>query len=103
MKVVLVEPGGFKTNIWDDFDRDVQKRGDSRFGNAYRRSLQGQKLAERIMGEPAQVRQGHRRRSRAATPRARYLVGLDAQLMALTDQLTPTVIKDRVFRLALGL
>jgi hypothetical protein len=30
-------------------------------------------------------------------------VGVDAQLMALTDQLTPTVIKDRVMRMVLGL
>jgi NAD(P)-dependent dehydrogenase (short-subunit alcohol dehydrogenase family) len=103
VKVVLVEPGGFKTNIWDDFDRDIEKREGSQFMGAYRRSLQGQRLAERIMGEPAQVAKIIASAVEGRNPRARYLVGIDAQLMALTDQLTPTVIKDRIFRIALGL
>ncbi len=26
VKVVLVEPGGFKTGIWEEFERDIAKR-----------------------------------------------------------------------------
>ena len=26
MKVVLVEPGGFKTGIWEEIERDIDKR-----------------------------------------------------------------------------
>ena len=37
------------------------------------------------------------------SPRARYLVGIDANLLALTDRFTPTMLKDRVTRLGLGL
>jgi hypothetical protein len=36
-------------------------------------------------------------------PRARYLVGLDAQLANAAYQLTPTFIKDRVTRLGVGI
>ena len=36
-------------------------------------------------------------------PRARYLVGLDAQAMNLADSMTPTFIKDRFIRLGLGI
>ena len=36
-------------------------------------------------------------------PRARYLVGYDAMALAVTDRLTPTVLKDRVLRATLGL
>jgi hypothetical protein len=36
-------------------------------------------------------------------PRSRYLVGLDAHAISLTDRLTPTMVRDRVMRLALGL
>ena len=52
--VVLVEPGGFKTGIWEDLERDIEKRGDSRFGTAYRRTQQAMMLSSPIMGEPSQ-------------------------------------------------
>src|SRR3954454_10660949 len=35
VRVVLVEPGGFRTGIWQDMERDIDQRGDSRFGPAY--------------------------------------------------------------------
>jgi hypothetical protein len=38
----------------------------------------------------------------ARNPRARYLVGLDAQALTLTSRLTPTIVQDRVLRLAFG-
>src|SRR5581483_3891483 len=103
VKVVLVEPGGFKTNIWEDFERDLKKREGSPFMPAYERSFQGQQFLERFMGEPAQVAKVIASVVDGRNPRARYLVGVDAQMMALTDQLTPTVIEDRVMRLVLGL
>src|SRR5204862_565159 len=40
LHVVLIEPGGFKTGIWEDLERDINKRGDSRFRNAYQRTQQ---------------------------------------------------------------
>ena len=101
--VVLVEPGGFKTNIWEDFERDVAKREGSRFMGAYRRSQQLMKLAEPVMGDPSQVAKVIAGVLGARSPRARYLVGIDANLIALGDRFAPTVIKDRLTRLGLGL
>ena len=45
VKVVLVEPGGFKTGIWDELQRNIDQReaDGTRHGSAYRRSLQGQR------------------------------------------------------------
>lgn len=103
VKVVLVEPGGFKTGIWEDMERAVDQHEGSRFDGAYRRSLQMMKLTERIMGDPAQVAKVIVGVLKASSPRARYLVGIDAQALALTDRITPTTIKDRVLRLALGI
>jgi short-subunit dehydrogenase len=103
IQVVLVEPGGFKTSIWEDFDRDVEKRGDSRFSGAYRRTEQMLKLSGPIMGEPAQCAKAIAGAVAARRPRARYLVGIDAMAIAATDRLTPTSVKDRVLRLTLGL
>ena len=105
VKVVLVEPGGFKTGIWEEFDRDIAKREEagSRFVSAYRRSQRGQQLLEPLMGNPGQCAKVIAGALDSRSPRARYLVGLDAQAMNLADTLTPTFVKDRVIRLGLGL
>jgi len=102
VKVVLVEPGGFKTNIWEDLEADVDRPG-SRFGTAYRRSRSMMKLTEPVMGDPGQVARVVTRIMGVRRPRARYLVGYDAQALALADRLTPTAVKDTVTRITLGL
>jgi NAD(P)-dependent dehydrogenase (short-subunit alcohol dehydrogenase family) len=105
VKVVLIEPGGFKTGIWEEFERDIDKReaAGSRYVEAYRRSLQGQKLIEGIMGKPEACAKVIANALTARLPRSRYLVGLDAQAMALGQTFTPTAIKDRLIRLGLGI
>ena len=102
VKVVLVEPGGFKTSIWADFERDMEKRGATRYGPSYNRLQQMLKLTEPFMGNPEQVA-GVIAGCLDGRPRARYLVGMDAQAAALTDRMTPTAVKDLVFRYALGM
>lgn len=103
VKVVLVEPGGFKTSIWEDVERDVERRRDSRFAPAYQRSLRAVRLGIPFMGQPEQVATVVAGAIESSRPRARYLVGVDAQVGALVDAITPTAVKDRVFRLTLGL
>jgi hypothetical protein len=61
------------------------------------------RLGEPLMGDPGQVATVIARALDARAPRARYLVGMDAQLMAVGDRFTPTVVKDVVSRLTLGL
>lgn len=105
VKVVLVEPGGFKTGIWDEFERDIAKReaDGTRHADAYRRSLQAQRLIEPIMGSPDGCAKVVATALTASMPRNRYLVGIDAQALLLAQRLTPTFVKDRVIRLGLGL
>ncbi len=103
VKVVLIEPGGFKTGIWDEMERDVDAHGDSPFAGAYRRSLQTARLGLPFMGQPEGVAKVIVGVLKARSPRARYLVGYDAQALALAERLTPTAVKDRVLRLTLGL
>ncbi len=103
IKVVLIEPGGFRTGIWEEFERDIAKRGDSRFGGAYRRTEQLMRLSGPLMGDPQQCARVIAGAVASGRPRARYLVGYDAQAMALMDRLTPTLVKDTVTRLSLGL
>ena len=103
VKVVLVEPGGFRTNIWEDLARDVEHHSGSRFEDSYRRTQQITRLMSPVMGEPERCAKVIAGAVASSRPRARYLVGYDAQAMALADRMTPTALKDRVMRLALGL
>ncbi len=102
IRVVLVEPGGFRTGIWEETEREVQKRAGSRYDSAYRRTLQSTRLAQPIMGDPGQVARVIAGALSGFT-RPRYLVGYDAAAIALWSRLTPTEIKDRLSRLVLGL
>jgi NAD(P)-dependent dehydrogenase (short-subunit alcohol dehydrogenase family) len=101
--VVLIEPGGFRTGIWEEMQRDVQRRTGSRYDAAYRRSLELQRAAGPWMGGPARVGRAIAAALDARAPRARYLVGADAQALALSEHLPLTAVKDRITRLALGL
>lgn len=105
IKVSLIEPGGFKTGIWEEFERDIDKReaAGSRYGNAYRRSLQGQKMLEGVMGKPETCARVIATALTTRMPRSRYLVGVDAQALFLSQTFTPTAIKDRIIRLGLGI
>jgi len=105
VQVVLIEPGGFKTGIWEDMTRDIARHEEagSRNTSAYERSLQFQRLLEPIMGSPAQCAKVIAGAVETRLPRDRYLVGIDAQAIRLSDRLTPKMLQDRVLRLALGL
>jgi len=103
VKVVLIEPGGFRTGIWEELQADVDARSGSPFDASYRRTLSLTKLASPIMGDPGHCARVIADAVETRTPRARYLVGYDAQALALVQQVTPTFVKDRVLRLFLGL
>lgn len=103
IRVSLVEPGGIKTNIWEDVASDLERRAGSRFDSAYRRSLSGTRLAQPIMGDPGRVAATVVRAITTRLPRERYLVGLDAQALSAMTRLTPTIVRDTVTKLGLGL
>jgi NAD(P)-dependent dehydrogenase (short-subunit alcohol dehydrogenase family) len=105
IKVVLVEPGGFDTGIWAEFNRDIEHHTEagSRFVSAYERFLRVQKLVVPIMGSPQQCAETIAGVIEARSPNRRYLVGLDAQALNLTGRFTPSFVQDRVMRTILDL
>jgi NAD(P)-dependent dehydrogenase (short-subunit alcohol dehydrogenase family) len=103
VKVVLIEPGGFRTAIFDEVAADVARRGESAYRAGYERILRTLRLASPFMGDPATVARVVGRVLGAPSPRARYLVGADAQVLALAERLTPTFVADVVTRRTLGL
>ena len=103
IRVVLIEPGGFRTGIWDEVERDAQRYAESRYATAYRRSLAATRLGQPIMGDPGGCARVIAGALQSRNPRARYLVGYDAPMIALWDRVTPTMVKDRLTRIVLGL
>ena len=103
VRVVLVEPGGFRTGIWSNNVDAIARHIGSRYESAYERELQLTKLMDVVMGEPSQVARVIGRSLVMPFPRARYLVGVDAHALALMQRLTPTLVKDAVTRIGLGL
>lgn len=101
--VVLVEPGAFKTHIWDEMGAGQPGKDGSRYAEAYRRSSSGLKYVEPLMGAPETVAEVITRAVTTRRPSARYLVGYDARLISLVDPLLPTAVKDYLSRWTLGL
>jgi len=101
--VILVEPGGFKTSIWDENERAVESRKGSRYEGAYRRSLASLKMAEPLMGDPETVARVITKALKARRPQPRYLVGYDARLLAAAEPIIPTALRDLLSRWTLGL
>ncbi|MEA2683509.1 MAG: hypothetical protein QOK05_1837 [Chloroflexota bacterium] len=103
IKVILIEPGGFKTGIWEQNDAALSARRDSRYKRSYERLTTGTQISQPLMGNPRTVAKTVVKALTSGNPKARYLVGYDAQLLALMDKVTPTGVKDRVSRITLGL
>lgn len=61
------------------------------------------RLWQLFMGDPVQCAKTIATALTTRWPRARYIVGHDAQALALWSSLTPTEVKDRIVRLVMSL
>jgi NAD(P)-dependent dehydrogenase (short-subunit alcohol dehydrogenase family) len=103
VKVVLVEPGFVRTGIWEEAGGELDHRSGSRFTDSYQRLLTITQLADPFMAAPSQVADVIASAVTSHSPRARYLVGCDAQAIAALQSIVPTRIRDGVTRAVLGL
>jgi len=103
IRVVLIEPGGFKTGIWEEFEADVSRRDGSGYEASYQRIRALLEPFMRFMGEPEDAAKVIAKALTVNAPHARYLVGRDAQMIAATQPLIPSALRDRVTRLFVGL
>lgn len=103
IRVSIVEPGGFRTALFDEAAHDMEGLAGSRYEAAYRRSQQTIRLWQPLLGDPSRVAKVIVTAMTTRLPRARYLVGPDAQAAAVAARFIPSSIKDRVARLTLGL
>lgn len=101
--VIVVEPGGFRTGVWDETAADVERRKGSRYDDAYRSLLEWTERLQPLMGEPEQAAGMIAGVLDERSPRGRYLVGRDAWVIAAANRLTPGGLKDFVLGKSLGL
>src|SRR5665213_1208054 len=91
IRVVLIEPGGFKTGIWEEFEADVSRREDSGYEAAYHRIRSLLEPFIRFMGEPEGAAKVIAKALTVKAPHARYLVGRDAQMIAAAQPFLPSM------------
>ncbi len=103
IQVVLVEPGGVKTHIWDQMEADIADRSGSSYETQYQQVLALLEPFRPLMIGPEAVARVVGKALIARASRARYLVGRDAQGIAVTQPLVPTGVRDRVARVLAGL
>jgi NAD(P)-dependent dehydrogenase (short-subunit alcohol dehydrogenase family) len=105
IKVVLVEPGGVRTPIWekgrrsaDEIEASLSAEAKERYGWAVAGVRKGIDMQERQGVAPGRVAQVVENALTNARPRARYLVGLDARATAVVARVLPDSARDAVVR-----
>jgi NAD(P)-dependent dehydrogenase (short-subunit alcohol dehydrogenase family) len=105
VKVVIVEPGFFRTNI-ELRAREKsgsRRRRDSPYAAAYERMDRLLDLVERVAPKPDAVARAIATALESRRPRRRYVVGLDALATVATQAFTPREITDFAMQLVGGL
>ena len=108
--VVLVEPGGVKTPIWnkaeelaDDMLEDIPPEAETLYGKLIEAVRAGTKrIATDTGSEPIAVAEVIGEALTADRPRTRYLVGRDAKMRAVMSRVLPDRAMDRMISRALG-
>jgi NAD(P)-dependent dehydrogenase (short-subunit alcohol dehydrogenase family) len=100
VSVSLLEPGSVDTALWEKTRQGSQDAAGLKPDAAklYRRDLNAlaklTKMQARMAIPAERVAQIALRAFTCRRPRARYVIGLDARLIILANQLTPTALKD---------
>jgi NAD(P)-dependent dehydrogenase (short-subunit alcohol dehydrogenase family) len=107
IKVVLIEPGAVRTPIWDkgrrradDMEAALPPEALSRYQWAVDGIRKGIDMQVRNGMPPARVAEAVEQALTSPRPRARYVVGRDAKVMAAIDRLLPDSARDFLVRMA---
>lgn len=102
VRVVLVEPGGFGTGIWDGA-RLPAHASHPTYAAGYDRARSATGRGGTLLPDPIWVARVVRIALVSPVPLARYLVGVDAVGGVLGQKLLPTALTDQLKGLAAGL
>ena len=103
IEVVMVEPGGIKTPLWDKARADLVRRsGHTADPVAYDRSLAVLDRSRNAMAPPGKVASVIADALTAGQPKAVYRVGADAAVLEILNVVLPDRLRDRLARTALN-
>jgi len=109
IKVVLVEPGSIDTPIWTRGEEDADRilaGASPRLHELYGAAIERYREVVRDTAErgipPEKVAARIEHALAARRPRSRYLIGLDAKVMARARNFLPTPVVDRLVAVAMG-
>ncbi len=104
VRVVLVEPGMFGTDIWSAAkEGGFPEPGSARYAAAYARAQAVSSRGADRLPDPVWVARTVRVALANPVPLARYVVGADAVAGVLSEALVPTVVSDYVKAVGSGL
>jgi NAD(P)-dependent dehydrogenase (short-subunit alcohol dehydrogenase family) len=109
IRTVVVEPGAVRTPIWDkgraadDIEASLSPEALERYGPAIVGLRKTMEFQARTGVDPALVARVVERAVTSSRPAARYLVGRDAQAMAMVAQLLPDRARDLAMRMSMRL
>ncbi|HWE56193.1 MAG TPA: SDR family NAD(P)-dependent oxidoreductase [Acidimicrobiales bacterium] len=101
--VVDIEPGGYRTGIWDGARKELSERraGSSR-QDLYDRVLDRMERMEPMMGDPVEVGRAIARALTQGDPPAHIRIGPGARWLRVLDEVMPDRLSDRWMTLAAG-
>lgn len=102
VRVILIEPGGFGTGIWEQGHESFPAPEGSPYADSYDRGRSAT-LKGRHFPDPVWVGRAIRLALANPVPLPRYLVGVDAVTLAAADGLAPTFVSDYVKAAGAGL
>jgi NAD(P)-dependent dehydrogenase (short-subunit alcohol dehydrogenase family) len=103
IKVVLIEPGSFQTDIWTR-GAQMGKEAVKETSPNFQRSLKMRKFVERIpKRDPIEVARLIARVAQDPNPKLRYLIGKDARTQLLLKRLLPWKIYEKQIAKFLGI
>lgn len=102
VKVILIEPGGFGTGIWNGAKERLPASFEGPYAGGYARA-EGLSTAAERLPDPIWVARTIRFALANPLPLARYLVGVDAVVGTALDTFAPTIVADYVKAASAGL
>ena len=103
IRVIVIEPGGFRTGIWQETEREITRRAGLSYEASYRRTLTTIRMWEPLMGDPVRCAKAIGTALTTRWPRPGTSSDTTHRPWRSGTRSTPTEVKDRIVRFVMAL